>query len=58
VQGAAAGARGNDASGADLIAVVDVGVIPAVREQRVRLATRTADPDADRRDRIKQGQKL
>lgn len=53
----AAGDGRHDAAGADLVAV-DVVVVPAVGEQRVRLPARTADPAADRRDRVEQRQEL
>ncbi len=57
VPGAAAGDGRHDASGADLVAV-DVVVVAAVREERVRLATGTANPAADRWDRVEQGKQL
>jgi len=57
VQGAAAGDRGHDAAGANLVAV-DVVVVAAVGKRRVRLAAGPAGPAADRRDRVEQGQEL
>lgn len=57
VPGTAAGDSRHDASGADLVAV-DVVVVAAVGEQRIRLATRTADPATNRRNRVEQGQEL
>lgn len=55
VAGTAAGDGGHDASVADLVAI-DVVVIAAVGEQRVRLAAGAAGAAADRRDRVEQGQ--
>ena len=57
VQGATAGDRGHDAAGTDLVAV-DVVVVAAVGEERVRLAAGPADPAADRRDRVEQRKQL
>jgi hypothetical protein len=57
VQGAAAGDRGHDAAGADLVSVYVV-VAPAVGEQRFWLPARMTDPAADRRDCVEQGQEL
>lgn len=57
VPGTAAGDRGHDVAGADLVAV-DVVVVAAVGEQRVRLAAGTSYPAADRWDRVEQGQQL
>ncbi len=57
VEGAATGDRGHDAAGADLVAV-DVVVVAAVGEQRVRFPARMTNPAADRRDRVEQGQEL
>ncbi len=48
---------GHDAAGTDLVPV-DVVVVPAVGEQRVRLPARMTDPPADRRDRVEEGQEL
>jgi hypothetical protein len=53
----AAGDRGHNPASADLIAV-DVMVVAAVSEQRVRLAAGTADSTTDRRDRVEQRQQL
>lgn len=44
-------------AGADLVAV-DVVVVAAVREERVGPAPRVADPAADGRDRVQQGQQV
>ena len=57
VPGATAGNGRHDAAGADLVAV-DVVVVAAVGEQRVRLAARAASPATHGRDGVEQGQEL
>jgi hypothetical protein len=51
VPGSASADDLHDAASADLV-TVDVVVVTAVGEQRVRLTTRTTDAAADRRDRV------
>ncbi len=57
VRDAAAGDPWSDAAGAEL-AAVDVVVVAAVGQQLPRSAAGPADPSADRRDRVDQGQQL
>lgn len=57
VPGVSAGDGWHDASGADLV-TVDVVVVAAVGEQKIRLAPWVADTATDERDGIQQRQEL
>ncbi len=57
MHGSASGDGGDDAAGADLVAV-DVVVVAAVGEQRVGSASRVSDAAAHGRDGVEQGQEL
>lgn len=57
VAGVSAGDGRDDAAGPDLVAV-DVVVVAAIGEQRVRLAARMTDAAADGRDRVQQRHQL